>query len=72
LGELGLTGEIRRVSQAEVRLAEAKKLGFEVAVVPQSSVARLKKIEGIRLIPVSRIDELPGILPKEVKRAARG
>jgi DNA gyrase subunit A len=48
LGELGLTGEIRRVSQAEVRLAEAKKLGFEVAVVPQSSVARLKKIEGIR------------------------
>jgi DNA repair protein RadA/Sms len=33
-GEIGLAGEIRPVSQAEVRLKEAAKLGFEAALVP--------------------------------------
>jgi DNA repair protein RadA/Sms len=33
-GELGLSGEVRRVTFAEKRIAEAKKLGFEAAVGP--------------------------------------
>lgn len=77
LGELGLTGEIRRVSQGEVRLEEAKKLGFSTAVVPESAMPRFKKVQGIRLVPISRIEELPGIFPPvskpEVKpRGTRG
>jgi DNA repair protein RadA/Sms len=58
LGELGLTGEVRRVSQIEVRVEEAKKLGFKTAVIPHGSGDRLKKISGIRLIPISRVREI--------------
>ena len=58
LGELGLTGEVRRVSQIEARVEEAKKLGFKTAVVPQNSLDRLKKIKGIKLIPISRVREI--------------
>lgn len=33
-GEIGLSGEVRRVSQAARRIAEARKLGFSRAIVP--------------------------------------
>lgn len=36
-GEVGLSGEVRRVSFAEKRLAEAKKLGFEVVIGPKTT-----------------------------------
>lgn len=36
-GELGLSGEIRRVNFAEKRIAEAKKLGFSGAIAPRGS-----------------------------------
>jgi DNA repair protein RadA/Sms len=34
-GEVGLSGEIRQVAQADARLKEAQKLGFERAVLPR-------------------------------------
>jgi DNA repair protein RadA/Sms len=37
LGEVGLAGEVRAVSQPEVRLAEARRLGFERALVPAAN-----------------------------------
>ncbi len=61
IGELGLTGEVRRVSQPEARIEEAKKLGFKAVVVPKSSAERLGKISGVDLITIQRIDELPQI-----------
>lgn len=39
IGEIGLSGEIRMVSQLERRLAEASKLGFSRAVYPKSATA---------------------------------
>jgi DNA repair protein RadA/Sms len=33
-GEIGLSGEVRAVSQGDLRLKEAAKLGFEQALVP--------------------------------------
>lgn len=39
-GEVGLSGEVRRVPFAEKRLAEAKKLGFSKAIVPKKSAAK--------------------------------
>jgi DNA repair protein RadA/Sms len=39
LGELGLTGEIRRVAGVQRRLAEAARLGFTAAIVPPGSDA---------------------------------
>jgi DNA repair protein RadA/Sms len=34
-GEVGLSGEVRQVSQAELRLREAAKLGFSGATLPR-------------------------------------
>ena len=41
MGEIGLSGEIRMVSQIEYRLKEAEKLGFKKAIIPEG-VNRLK------------------------------
>jgi len=41
IGEVGLGGEVRTVSQIEPRLKEAAKLGFERAVVPHNNLERL-------------------------------
>jgi DNA repair protein RadA/Sms len=56
LGEVGLGGEVRRVSQLGLRLREAAKLGFETAVVPERSVPN-DKDSPLKLVPVSRVDE---------------
>lgn len=58
IGEVGLTGEVRRVSQPELRIEEAKKLGFKAVVVPAGVTERIRNIAGIRLISISRVDEL--------------
>ena len=46
-GEVGLSGEVRAVSQAEGRVAEAKKLGFQTCILPQVSLEHLPKMDGI-------------------------
>jgi len=61
LGELGLTGEVRRVPSPEVRVQEAAKLGFKVAILPRASIERVKNKSQIRLIPIEKISELPQI-----------
>jgi DNA repair protein RadA/Sms len=52
LGEIGLSGEIRAVGQPEIRLAEAKKLGFRRAVLPRANAARCRGL-GIEITEVS-------------------
>lgn len=42
-GEVGLSGEVRAVSMAKQRVAEAEKLGFEECVVPLVSLEECKK-----------------------------
>ena len=54
-GELGLSGEIRQVAQADLRLNEASKLGFAKAVVPRHK----KKGEGAK--PKIRTDEISNV-----------
>ena len=54
LGEIGLGGEIRRVSQPERRLAEAERLGLEYCVAPRGSGADGRKI---RVQQVSQLNE---------------
>jgi DNA repair protein RadA/Sms len=36
IGEVGLSGELRAVSQLEARLGEARKLGFKRCIIPRS------------------------------------
>ncbi|MEE3392382.1 MAG: DNA repair protein RadA [Lachnospiraceae bacterium] len=40
-GEVGLTGEVRAVTNAEQRIAEAAKLGFEEVILPKANLDRL-------------------------------
>jgi DNA repair protein RadA/Sms len=53
-GEVGLAGEVRAVTQPELRIAEAEKLGFKRCIIPAGSLKRLKK-RGIKLEGVSTV-----------------
>ena len=57
-GEVGLSGEIRTVSRAEARVAEAARLGFSECILPKSSLKQITKTpSGIKLIGVRNIKE---------------
>ena len=56
-GEVGLSGEIRRVSMAEQRVREAEKLGFTACLMPKANLESLQGKYQIRLIGVSNIKE---------------
>ena len=57
LGEVGLGGEIRAVTQADVRVREAAKLGFCRAVLPSRNAAKLDAPDGFELISVEDVTE---------------
>ena len=57
LGEIGLTGEVRAISQIETRIAEAKKMGFNRCVLPQSNLKRTAGIKDIKLVGVKNVSE---------------
>ena len=57
IGEVGLTGEIRSVSAMEQRLAEVRRLGFDICIVPRLRENKLKLPDGLDLIQVRNISE---------------
>ena len=54
-GEVGLSGEIRAVSQAQQRVQEAKKLGFQTVMLPEVCRSSIRDDSGISLVYVSHI-----------------
>ena len=56
-GEVGLTGEVRAVGRAGLRLNEAARLGLKKCIIPQPGYDRLKIPNGLEIIPVRKIDE---------------
>ncbi|MEW4414095.1 DNA repair protein RadA [Clostridium sp. AN503] len=56
-GEVGLSGEVRAVSQAEQRVNEAIKLGFEACILPKVSLEKMKHTDKIRLYGVNNVRE---------------
>ena len=62
IGEVGLNGEIRPVGQMLLRLKEASRLGFERALVPQSCLAALGSVPGIKLVALQHVGEALQIL----------
>lgn len=54
-GEVGLSGEVRAVSQAEQRIAEAEKLGFTTCIVPEVCLKGIKYTGNMKLIGVSNV-----------------
>ena len=61
VGEIGLGGELRAVSQIERRLAEAARMGFTRAYVPRRSVPR-EKMEGMSIVGVNDVKQLMDVM----------
>jgi DNA repair protein RadA/Sms len=61
VGEVGLSGELRAVSQLERRVAEAARLGFKRCLVPKVSTKVSSVPKDIELIPVSNLREAIGV-----------
>lgn len=56
-GEVGLSGEIRGIHRAEVRVHEAVRLGFRHILLPKQNRQKLKGIKGIELVDIENIRE---------------
>ncbi len=63
-GEVGLSGEVRGVSQPEQRIREAAKLGYEECVLPKVCAQRVGDIKGIRLHPVESVRDAIALIKK--------
>ncbi|OIK12053.1 DNA repair protein RadA [Peribacillus sp. B-H-3] len=57
IGEVGLTGEVRRVSRIEQRVQEAAKLGFERIIIPSNNIGGWSVPKGIEIVGVSTVAE---------------
>lgn len=57
IGEVGLTGEVRRVSRVEQRVQEAAKLGFKRAIIPASNLGGWDYPKGIQVIGVETVNQ---------------
>jgi DNA repair protein RadA/Sms len=57
VGEVGLSGELRSVSQMERRLAEAQRLGFARCLLPQAALRRGSPAGDIELVPAATLRE---------------
>jgi DNA repair protein RadA/Sms len=75
-GEVGLSGEIRPVAQAEARLKEAGKLGFGRALMPPRrgrAAPRPGSDHGLRTVEIAHLEDLVPLFqdPAEGRRATR-
>lgn len=57
LGEVGLAGEVRGITQPEVRAREAAKLGFSRCLMPAGNVKQVKGVKGLELVGVKSVEE---------------
>jgi DNA repair protein RadA/Sms len=60
-GEIGLSGEVRQVAQADSRLKEAAKLGFEQATLPRRLARGNRQppaVDGLALVEIGHISDL--------------
>ena len=62
LGELGLSGEVRPVSQVFPRIREARLMGFERCLVPAGNLPLVDSVQNIEVIPLKSILELSDLI----------
>jgi DNA repair protein RadA/Sms len=55
VGEVGLTGEVRAVGNVDIRISEARKMGFTRIVAPAGSLKRLRRPKDITLEGVDTV-----------------
>ena len=62
IGEVGLTGEVRGISQAEKRILECKKLGFNTCIIPKANLKGLDRIKDIKIIGADTVPEVLNLI----------
>ncbi len=62
MGEVGLAGEVRAIAQAERRIAECARLGFNHVIVPKSNLRSLRAPENVQVIGVETVAQAIGEL----------
>jgi DNA repair protein RadA/Sms len=62
IGEVGLAGELRAISQPERRITEAARQGFTACVLPAANKKKTRAPEGMRVFGAAHIGELLGLL----------
>lgn len=58
IGEVGLTGEVRRVNKVEARINEAIKVGFKRIFIPKHNMQAKYKDLAIEVVPVASIAQM--------------
>jgi len=74
VGELGLSGELRRVRDVSVRLAEAGRMGFRSAVIPaqaSETAGSSRVLDGMRVVDVENIARALTLLGMEKSESPR-
>ena len=74
-GEIGLSGEVRMVSQPELRLREAGKLGFRRVLMPRRRDAAKKErgaVSGIEILEIGHLQDVLDWLYSEVRSLSAG
>ena len=62
MGEVGLAGEVRAISQLERRVAECRRLGFAHILCPRDSAQRMKAPGGVTLHGVDTVAQAMAVL----------
>ncbi|WP_026487000.1 DNA repair protein RadA [Caldanaerobius polysaccharolyticus] len=57
VGEIGLAGEIRPVTQPAKRVIEASRMGFDAVIMPHENLRGLEQPEGIKIYPVKDLQQ---------------
>jgi DNA repair protein RadA/Sms len=68
-GEIGLSGEVRSVSQADLRLKEAAKLGFARALVPPSRRRREGSADPLRTVEIAHLQDIVDVVGPGTRQA---
>ena len=62
MGEVGLTGEVRRINMIEKRLKEAEKMGFKRCIIPENNKKYLEEKYKLEIVGVKDVREALKVL----------
>ncbi len=62
LGELGLSGEVRSVSQVHIRLREAAAMGFRRCILPAGNLPLVDAVATVELLPIKNVQQLSELI----------
>ncbi|KUJ90226.1 MAG: DNA repair protein radA [Caldanaerobacter subterraneus] len=70
IGEVGLTGEVRGVSNIDKRIGEAQKMGFSQVFIPEMKTKEIKKFGNIKVTKIRDIKEIMDFLREREQKAS--